>query len=221
MRAPQRTLVRGSGSAAHIYWNGTALVDLRGNAYTMAGTVPQVAAVPPLPAGGGSYSAVNYYQTPANVDVFDQAGDFAAYAVFRLPATGLINAIVAARNAGATTGWMAFLTATGTGQLTTYPTTAAAAATVNVASTTELNVLCWGRAGTTVGVKLNLGDYVTAGPATIATTTDTPTRIGLGVTGTLPFTGVLFEVGLAQVPVSDAWCSAVAQSVKAKLGTTW
>ena len=35
-----------ANTVAHVYWNGTALVDSKGNSWTMTGTVPQVAVSP-------------------------------------------------------------------------------------------------------------------------------------------------------------------------------
>src|SRR5512137_672945 len=54
------------GTVAHVYWNGSALVDIMGNAWTQNGTVPQVAAnaspFSPGNAGAGPYTSANYYQ---------------------------------------------------------------------------------------------------------------------------------------------------------------
>ena len=67
---------------AHVYFNGSQLVDKYGNAWTQNGTVPQVARRGRIPAGAGAFSDANYYSLGTGNDVLDFAGDFSACIVF-------------------------------------------------------------------------------------------------------------------------------------------
>ncbi|HAM55012.1 MAG TPA: hypothetical protein DCQ64_06255 [Candidatus Rokubacteria bacterium] len=76
-----------AGTVSHVYFNGSALVDTKGLAWTMQGTVPQVGSSILYPdgfagasrAGAGPYSASNYYAGPTNT--LDGAAAFAFLAV--------------------------------------------------------------------------------------------------------------------------------------------
>jgi hypothetical protein len=69
---------------AHVYWNGTQLVDTKGNSWTQNGTVPQVTANPFTTTryGAGPFSDANTYQLGTGVDVLDLNGDMTVCVVY-------------------------------------------------------------------------------------------------------------------------------------------
>ena len=79
-----------ANTVAHVYWNGTALVDTKGNAWTMNGTVPQVSAGPlyphgfsqPAKAGAGPFSTANYYTSTLSALAFPTGTAWTVCVVF-------------------------------------------------------------------------------------------------------------------------------------------
>lgn len=70
----------GANLVAHVWWDGSS-IQQTGSAFTMTGTVPQVAASGAVPAGSGPYSAANYY-TAGNT--LEQHGDVTVCAIVTL-----------------------------------------------------------------------------------------------------------------------------------------
>lgn len=82
-------------TVAHVWWNGTALVDSKGNSWAMQGAVPQVPSSSSAGffkqprAGAGPFTSTTYYSlgssgnNPLNI-----TGDFSVCAVFNLAGYG-------------------------------------------------------------------------------------------------------------------------------------
>ena len=205
-------IVEDANTVAHVYWNGTALVDSKGNAWTENGTVPQVTANPFTTTryGAGPFSAANYYSSATAPIGFP--GDFTVCAVVDNPGSNLVIAYKGAYGASGS-GWVLFSWTSSRVQLATYgpgSTSAAAVASVNF-SYGAVNVICGGRSGTNIYAKVNGGTTGTAASAPV--TEGTPSaQIGAGA-GLGVFTGTIYEVYATTTPWSEATVTAIQQKV--------
>jgi len=148
--------------AANVYWNGTALQDVKGNAWAMTGTVPQVAASGGVPAGAGVFSDSNYYSIAS--PSFAETAPYVDCAAWIQGASVGSDVLVSfngsaaqSRSAGANFQF--------------YADGSTAVTSLNSIATSAVNVACWGisSAGTTEYVKLNTGTTVTATISTHST----------------------------------------------------
>ena len=210
-------IVEDSGTVAHVYWNGTALVDTKGNAWTENGTVPQVSANPFTTTryGAGPFSAANYYSLGTGTDVLDLPGDMTVCVVFSglLAGTSEIASDGGFGAAGA--GWSLLASATqvifDTYDAASAYTRASSAATV----TSGPCVICAGRSGSTQYVKSNLVATVSqAGAKTVAATSN-PAMIGRRATGagTVPMEGTIYELYATSTPFTEATVVEIQQKV--------
>ncbi len=173
-----------AGTVSHMVWNGTALVDTRGNAWTQNGTVPQNVASGLYPEtfagaerkGSGLYSDTNYYSLGTGVDVLDFAGDFTA--TFVMAPTTLAGCsgqlIFFSDGLASTDGWYVQHDASGVFALRQW--TAGSGGTAACGGTTRavvggVSVVSVGRSGSTLYCKSNADTTgsvaaVTATPAT-------------------------------------------------------
>lgn len=217
---PCKTLICGYDGPAvsHVWFDGTTIRDTKGLAWSMEGTVPQVARSGSTPAGAGPYSDANYYSLAAP-NPFQFAGDFWACFVFMGPTvTGSYQTLGGAGGAGA--GWIATTTSTN-GYGAAY--FAGGVVTSTAVSVGVVNVLCLGRTGTTGYAKLNLGAIASGtGTSTLGTT------MALGrsaaVTGQAFGSTVHELIGASASPgptaTADALFTSIMQQVKFKMGIT-
>lgn len=205
--------------AAHVFFDGTGIRDLYGNAWAQNGSVPQVPAAYPLPPGVGPFSDANYYSLGAGADVLDFAGDFSVCVVLnpaRAVNQGVISDAAAFGAAGA--GWRLMIT-TGT---VTFDTLAAGSVFTRCTDTVPatLSVLCFGRSGTNQRLKVNFQTLVTTAGAQNTPATGEPARIGRYAEPNIFGAHSIYEVWAAAVTPTDALFTAIALRVKQRLGIT-
>lgn len=207
------------GDVLHVYWNGSRLVDARGNAWTMNGTVPQVAAqgspfLPPR-AAGGPYTAANNYQGPTTLT--EWAGDWSVTVVWQ-PATITQQVLVSKLPAAATSGWYVEQEVAGVRLAMHDGAAFRAATTANNATASGVNVFTGGKSGGTCYAKLNGGATASIGCAGYNPAAVEPIRIGRWGGGTLQaLTSTIYEITASTVPYSDALHSARYQAVLARI----
>ena len=203
-----------ANTVAHVYWNGTALVDTKGNAWAMAGTVPQVTANPFTTTryGAGPFSAANYYSLGTGTDVLDITGDMTGCIVTRLPDTGSgYKALLLNGSLGSSSGWAVEMTSdTGYFKFSTYgAATSTTGSTSNPVASTGKVVLvgCFGRNGDNQYAKANLTGTVTnAGTKQVA---------GSGIVANIGglFDGTMYEVYITTSPFVEATVVEIIQKV--------
>jgi hypothetical protein len=204
-----------ANTVAHVYWDGSALVDTKGNSWTQNGTVPQVTANPFTTTryGAGPFSDSNYYSLGTGTDVLDFAGDFTACVV----GIASINQISLSNTALGASGY--YLGSVGVGGDILFRTYDAGgntsvqspAATYVVGSP---NVVCFGISGTTQYIKSNLNATVSAAGARKTPDTGTPFMIGRVSGGTAyAYVGTIYELYATATPWSEANVTAIQQRV--------
>jgi hypothetical protein len=221
LKAPTKPVLSADGNTvAHVFWKKGALSDAKGNAWTMLGTVPQVAG---KPAGAGPLSAGAYYQLTAQPDALDVAGDYTAIVVFN-PGTATDGTLLVSANP-LTAGWG--LLVAGLSDWRVFDG-AAGGFTVHYAGgsgpilASTVNVICFGRGGSTLYGKINLGTMTsTALTSAITPATSTPATIGSPATALgSSMAATHYEVLVTTTAPSDGLCAAAASAVKAKYGIT-
>lgn len=212
-----------AGTVSHVYWNGTNLIDTKGNSWTMNGTVPQVTTSPlypngfsaaPKPGAGPFTPTINYSLASPNPLQF--ASDFTVCAVYMATGSLAANPALAADDNVTTQGWTFYVTSTGGAALYSR-STAVGVNTANLAPLQAPSVACAGRASGVNYVKLNGGATasVTTGYAVASSTAAT-----LGVLGTTqPFPGAIYEFWASTTPWNEANVTKIQQGVLGILGT--
>lgn len=189
-----------AATVAHVYWNGSALVDIKGNAWTMNGTVPQ-GTYPRTRGAAGPFSASNYYSRSGAFF----SGDFSVCVVYGGP-LGANNLVVGEEDG--TNGWWAnarpsfgdalsfkvggIQTNVITGQLPTP---------------NRPNVVCVGRSGTTGYVKTNLGTISTGPSGAVGTAA----RTTIGFAAGQQTDGTIYEAWFSSTTPSDALFTSIEQ----------
>jgi hypothetical protein len=195
------------------------LIDTKGNAWTVNGTIPIATSGPLFPAGfgdlpktgAGSFSAANYYSLGAGSDVLDFAGDFTTCFVFTGAGTASFP-VLAKNSSTSAAGYSIWASATQVGLDTYTGATATAAQSVAAGQT---NVACFGRSGTTIYAKANLATTTTATQAAPVAATAAVMRLGSDAVNGLA--GPIFEAYFSTTPWSE---SAVVQIQQRILGIT-
>jgi hypothetical protein len=206
-----------TGVVSQVYFDGTKLVD-RFAAWTMNGTVPQVARSGLVPPGAGPYSGANYYQMPAGSPL-DFSGDFSICFVFTrpAPATASTNKLLSVYKESPLRGYFVDAAAS---NARLCDAASACASTANGVIPGAVNVLCVGVSGTTGYAKLNAGATAT-GTINVATSSGGPARLGEYDGGGLyAIDGTIYEAWGAKQTPSDGLFTPIIQSVKAKAGIT-
>lgn len=211
-------------SVAHAWWDGGALNDTKGNAWTMNGTVPQVARAGDIPAGAGPFSDANYYSLGTGNDVLDFAGDWSACFVFRPSSISAVNPGILFRNgAAATQGYSVQYNVSPTPTLVGFNFRTGAndiAQTANLVSTDVINVACAGISGSTLMAKLNFGANATAAVGGRVAGTANIARLG-DVAGGAFVSGTIYEAWLSTTAPSDALFTRLMTIVRNKLNLAW
>jgi hypothetical protein len=208
-----------ANTVAHVYWNGSALVDTKGNSWTENGTVPQVTVSPFTTTryGAGPFSAANYYSLGTGADVLDFAGDFTVCVVFSMSTlTGQV-LVSAGTYSGAGEGWsIGIIGATGAVDFATL----AAGSSYTSSSTGNAapaapgpNVACVGRVGTNQYAKLNAGSTATAANAKNTPAVNTASMIGRRGEGAAAIGAHVYEVYATSTAFSEATVTAIQQKV--------
>ena len=157
-----------ANTVAHVTWNGSALVDSKGNAWTMSGTVPQVAGTvggtqtPMLNAGftaaprsySGSYSSSNNYTALTSNPINFAAAPFSMCAVAIPTASVSFQTLLNFSNGNPSTGYLLATDSPGTGWQFYLPT--ASATIANSVVLNAVNVVCAGYDGAHIWLKVNL-----------------------------------------------------------------
>lgn len=205
-------------TVAHLTWNGTALVDSKGNTWGMQGVVPQITKNGKTPAGSGPYSDTAYYLSGAANDVLDFAGDFTGVIVW-VPKTSNTTRALAADGTYNVSGWVL------SDRQTLYISQSGGVSSVAMGDPAldTLSVTCFGRAsGKAVG-KQNLGTFLTAaGAVTPTPATSTYAGIGRYESGGVGrnASGIIYEAWFSSSTPTDALCTSIMQRVKLRVGLT-
>lgn len=210
-------------TVAQVVWNGSALVDLQGNSWTQVGTVPQVAASGSIPAGAGPFSDSNYYQLGSGTDPLDFASDFSACVVFGIGTIPLAGTTKVFFNNGTanTDGYYLEMTTSGTVDVATDSPAGHKTTVAFVPATqSSVNVACFGRAGLTQLVKMNLSPTLTGPAAPVTPATTTPARIGRYSTTGFFADLTLYELWFSTTTPSDYLFSFIARAIRTRLGIT-
>lgn len=203
-------LAEDAGTVAHVYWNGSALVDTKGNAWTQNGTVPQVAAnaspFVPGKAGAGPFSIANNYQGPTTLGEFSGAQDFSVTVVVVPTSVANAQTIISKTRPATTAGWwMEVAAGTGVIYCRAYDGAGRTAATPTGLVLGAINVVTCGRSGGNLYARLNSGASASIAIGTIVATPSDPIRIGLRTAANQPADGVrVYEVIASTTPYSDA-----------------
>jgi hypothetical protein len=201
------------GTVVHVTWNGSALADSKGNTWTMGGTVPQVAKSGKVPAGAGVFSDSNYYSLGSGNDVLDFAGDFSLCIVFGLAAGSSLDVMLA--DITASTGY--YIAANGS-NVAQFKQGVNSYVTVNTLSTTDINVVCVGRAGSALVLKANNGAAV-PGASTGTPATATIAYLGrFSSTGNAAAREKIYEVWASTSTATDYLFTMIQSRIKTRLG---
>jgi hypothetical protein len=200
-----------AAAVSHIVWNGAGLVDRKGLAWTMTGTVPQRAQQAARPAGAGAFSDANYYATTAIGDPFDFAGDYTVHVLCQ-PTTTAGNQVLIHSGPSGTSGFYLQL-ASGTlwhGVSTPGAVSAQTGGTVLVG---QLNVLSFGRAGGNIYVKANGSTTGVTAAAAAVSSSGVATTLGRYSAGAQPFSGTIYEV----LATTTAWSESAVLAVHRRI----
>jgi hypothetical protein len=204
-----------ANTVAHVYWNGTALVDTKGNSWTQNGTVPQVTANPFTTTryGAGPFSLANFYSLGTGADVLDFAGDFTVCVVFAPNTFGVQYTLVIAGLAGASgQGWWMGQSGAGGVSFSTYGAASTfTASTVAASVVSGPSVACGGRIGSTQYLKVNLLATASTAGALAVPGTSYPSRIGTNTVDAQP--GTIYEVYATSTAWNEATVTAIQQKV--------
>jgi hypothetical protein len=211
-----------ANTVAHVYWNGSALVDTKGNSWTQNGTVPQVTANPFTTTryGAGPFSTSNYYSL-ASPNPLQFASDFTVCAVVSCPATpaaeNLILAIGATSSKGYDLGICRAAGAVGAGGVVGSFRSGATVALQSASAGQGLgvgpHVVCFGKSGATGYLKVDLATTVT-GVASGYVQPTTAALIGVYTDLTSgPAVSPIYEVYATSSPWSEANVTAIQQKV--------
>jgi hypothetical protein len=183
---------------SHVYWDGSKIIDTKGLAWVVNGTVPLLGsasgATAGLPSGAGPFSDANYYTNGSGSDVLDATGDRFGAAIVTGVSNGAGNVLVC-NGTPATAGHFIQITA---GQAPTFSSEVPGnQATSSTTFTTvgQLAVICWWRIGNNINIQCNLGLVATvnAGGAEVSGTSS-QLYIGRYVNASNPFSGTIHEI---------------------------
>lgn len=221
-----------ANTVCHAWFDGTAIQDTKGCAWTMNGTVPQNVASPFYPSGfsgaqqkgAGSFSDANRYDLGTGSDVLDFTGDFSACFIVT-PVTLAVDSVAFSNGVTNTSGW--YFNAR-----SNHATLGPAIVFQSGATTTQVSlpqaqqmpagaasVTCVGRAGSTGYIKQNLGALVTGPAGTITPGTGGAAFLGRHFTAGFPFGGIIFEAWFSTTTPSDDLFTAIQRRVFGMLGT--
>ena len=192
---------------AHVYWRNGALVDSKGNSWTMNGTVPQTGSAGSIPPGAGPFSDANYYSLGSGADVLDFSGDFTSTFVYFTPIGSVDGWMFSNGSALGSPGW-AFNWANGSGTTTLY---ISGTATPDASPSYGDGALCVtvaGRSGTNSGCRTNAGTYRSV---VVPTTFDSTSsaKIGRYNTAGIPFGGVMLECYFTTTAISSSLAASI------------
>lgn len=226
-----------ANTVSHVYWNGSALVDTKGNSWTMNGTVPQNVASPFYPdgfagaqkKGAGPYSAANNYSLGTGSDVLDITGDFTVCAVVDLPLLAAAGGRIIGNGIfGATgSGWLLAINVSGgmpSAQFDTYAAGSAfTRATQTLTARGATNIVCGGRSGTTQYASVSsLTGSSAVGSKQIAGT-GAAARIGedsVAGGGNHFASGAIYEIYITSTPFSNTLIAGIFARVFGQVTST-
>lgn len=221
MRSPRfgHLILDDPGTVAHVYFDGAAIRDSSGNAWSMQGTVPQVAKSGFTPAGAGPFSDSAFYTLGTGSDVLDFSGDFSACIVWS-PSTTNATRALAANGTYNTAGWIV----SDSQRLYVSQSGGVSSTAVggNPANGT-MSVTCFGQASGRAVLKQNLGSYLqAAGTVTITPATSVRAQIGRYEAGGAGrnASGIIYEAWFSTTTPSDALFTAIMQRAKLRAGIT-
>jgi hypothetical protein len=184
-------LVEDAGTVVHVYWNGTALVDTKGTAWTMTGTVPMVARAKNRPAGAGPYSVANFYTTTNIADPFDFVANYTCTIIFT-PTTVAGNQVLINSGLAGTSGFYIQITAGVMWHGVSVPTANSAQAPLPVAG--FRTVASFGRDNTNAYIKVNNTLTGKLASALAVSTSGVTTSLGRYSGGAQDFSGTIHEL---------------------------
>ena len=202
-------------STSSLSFDGVSMRETRGLTWTANGTVPQLSSaglqIPNVKGGAGPFSDANWYGpiNGANSDPLDTSGNRWGIIVFTTTASSQV--ILSSGPYLSAAGWG--LSIQPGFEFDSWVGAAVKATSGNACCYAGINVGAWCRVGTSISVKLNLGQVVTnASAGTEVAGTAYPIRLGRYESAGFPFTGAVVSMtqGLGLVPGTtfDAWATA-------------
>jgi hypothetical protein len=206
-----------ANTVCHAYFDGVAIRDTKGCAWTMNGTVPQVSRNGKTPGGGGVFSDSNFYALGTGSDGLDFAGDFSVCIV----ATGAATAtrVMTQNTNGSSQGYSLQTEAGRKCRITTWPA-GLSADTGNATAAGEVFACCVGRGDGKIRSKLNLGALVEVTSNVQTPAAANAAQIGKWPTAGFPWDGLIYEVWFSSTPATDANFTAIQQRVKLRAQIT-
>jgi hypothetical protein len=205
-----------ANTVAHVYWDGSALVDTKGNSWTMNGTVPQVTANPFTTTryGAGPFSDTNYYSLAAGHPL-NFAGDNTVCVVY---APTVNSGYVFDHDCTAVGNGAYCATLQTSGAVASYPFKGSAPGYLSLATpagSTAVggpSVVCVGRSGNNAYLKANLTTTQT-GVTVAGASSAKAFYLGRSISNALSFTGTIYELYATATPWSEATVTAIQQRV--------
>lgn len=208
-----------ANTVAHVYWNGSALVDTKSNAWTQNGTVPQNAATWNAPPSAGPYSVANNYQGPTSLMEWSGASPFQVSVVFTPTSFSTTQTILSkSLNYPVSAGW-ALRTYTDGSPIFDYNDGASRLLASAVPATLyKPNVITVWNSGGSCYIKVNGGASASLPCAAITSGSAYAMRIGGNDAGALSATTTtIHEVYATTTPFSETTVAALQASVMAKI----
>jgi hypothetical protein len=209
-----------AGCVSHVYWNGSQLVDTKGNSWSMIGTVPQAATSQLYPqgfsassrAGAGPYGAGQYYTLNNGFSL----GDFTVTIVLRAVIDGNIQVFW---SVGSNTDTQLCMEHISNGGI--YCGDVGASKFVydltNPIIDLSYSVVSFVRSGSTGYLKHNLNTIKNANVGNGVPLA--PMRIGGRGDVSFPFAGQMFEVMITRTVMSDAQLTFMHNLILGQVGT--
>jgi hypothetical protein len=206
-----------ANTVAHVIWRNGALVDTKGNSWTMNGTVPQVASSGSTPPSAGPYTGVNFYSLGAGADVLDFAGGtFSAAVVGQITSLPASSAPLIDNGAPVSSGWLFHLNNTGTVLVACYNGGAFSTSTANAVVAGQTFVAFAGMTAGTLYAKLN-GGVMTSAAGTMTTPTTVVAALGWSAATSRNYTGTIYEAWASTTAPSDALFTTILGQVNSRL----
>lgn len=211
------------GEVSHVFCRNGAFQD-RASAVNWVenGAVPRVQLPQGPPVWGfGPFSDTNYFSLGTGSDALDFAGDFSACVIYQVGSSGALDQLLLC-DKDANNGWRLDALRGGNPAMVSF---FSGAVQTNVSVLTvvpdgQLAVLCFGRAGTTGFIKVNLGLLQTGPSGPIAAGTLGPAMIGRDFGAGIAATStIMYESCFYSTTPSDPFFTGIMQEVKGKLGS--
>ncbi len=222
-RAEPMIRARG-GAVCRLTFAGGQAIDPF-NVWTRVGSpgAPGLATGAGVREGAGPFTDSDYWQLGAGPDPLDFAGNFSGAVVFMMVAALAAEQALFSNGHPNQNGYYASLNSAPEGALVTSQSGALQAAIGAAALSFNVpHVVCFGRSDGMIYVKQDLQAIASSVTSGQTPAVAVPARLGRhDAAGSAFASGYILELWLSTQPASDALFAAIANDVKATLGTTW